>query len=65
MNRILGLFDIYFFIMMLIQGLVIGLADFYDNKILGNDKLAKRCKWVGITMIVISIILYDLRMIFK
>lgn len=65
MNRILNLFDIYFLIMMLIQGLLVGLIDFYKNKIIGNNKLANKCRLVGIVMILIAITLYDLRMIFK
>ncbi|WP_190285296.1 CLC_0170 family protein [Clostridium sp. JN-1] len=56
--RILGLFDKYFLILMLIQGSVLSSIDYAKFKKLNKNKLAMKSRLIGIVVILISIILY-------
>lgn len=61
--RILGLFDIYFLIMMLIEGYVVLSVDARFFKKSGMGSLSKRAHTLGWISIIIAIILFILRWI--
>ena len=61
--RVLGLFDMYFLAMMLIQGTVVLTVDARSFKKLGMGVISKKARVLGGLTIVISIILFVLRWI--
>ncbi|MBU3100719.1 MULTISPECIES: CLC_0170 family protein [Clostridium] len=62
--RILGLFDIYFLAMMLIEGTVVLTVDARFFKKSGSVILSRKAHTIGWTTIIIAIILFTLRWIF-
>jgi len=59
--RVLGLFDMYFLAMMLIQGTIVLTVDSRDFKKSGMGGISKKARILGGLTIVISIILFVLR----
>lgn len=62
--RILGLFDMYFLTMMMIQGAVVLTVDARSFKNTGNDIISRKAHTLGWLAIIIAIILFILRAIF-
>jgi len=62
--RILDLFDVYFLIMMVIQGSVVLTIDARNFKKSDYDSTSKKARIIGAFAIIISIILFILRSIF-
>ena len=62
--RILGLFDIYFLTMMVIQGTVVLTVDARNFKKSGMGIVSKKARILGWFAIIIAIILFILRWIF-
>ena len=62
--RILGLFDMYFLTMMLIQGVVVINVDARYFKKSGMNSTSKKAHILGWLTIIIAIILFILRWIF-
>ena len=62
--KVLDLFDIYFLVMMLIQGTVVLIVDARDFKKSGMGVISKKARILGGITIIISIILFILRWIF-
>ena len=62
--RILGLFDIYFLIMMLIEGSVVLSVDARFFKKAGMGSLSRKAHTFGWISIIIAIILFVLRWVF-
>lgn len=62
--RILGLFDIYFLTMMVIQGTVVLIVDSKNFKKSGMVIVSKKAHTLGWIAIIIAIILFILRWIF-
>ena len=62
--RILGLFDMYFVIMMMIQGAIVLTVDAKSFKNSGNDLISRKAHTLGWLAIIIAIILFILRGIF-
>lgn len=62
--KILDLFGVYFFILMLIQGLVLSLVDarnFKKNNLISSSKKAK---YIGISWIIVGGMLWVTKIIF-
>ena len=59
--RVLGLFDMYFLAMMLIQGTVVLTVDARDFKKSGMGVISKKARILGGLAIAVSIILFVLR----
>ncbi|AVP55572.1 hypothetical protein K144313037_01170 [Clostridium tetani] len=55
---IIRLFNIYFLILSLIQGFLLLVIDYNSFKKRGMLKTSRRCKRIGIIMILLSIVLY-------
>ena len=62
--KILGLFDMYFLTMMVIQGAVVFAVDARNFKNSGMDIISKKARILGGLAIIIAIILFILRWIF-
>ena len=62
--RILGLFDIYFLIMMLIEGTVVLIVDSRFFKKSGMGSLSRKAHTLGWIAIITAIILFIIRWIF-
>lgn len=62
--RVLELFDIYFLIMMVVQGAVVLTVDARNFKKAGMGTISKKARILGWLAIVIAIILFILRWIF-
>jgi len=62
--RLLGLFDIYFLAMMVIQGTVVLTVDVKKIKISGKSIDSKKARTLGWLAIIIATILFILRCIF-
>lgn len=62
--RILDLFDVYFLIMMVIQGSVVLTIDARKFKKSDYDSTSKKARILGSISIIIAIILFILRSIF-
>ncbi|MGV8980012.1 CLC_0170 family protein [Clostridium sp.] len=62
--RILGLFDMYFLTMMIIQGAIVLSVDAKSFKNSGNDVIGRKAHILGWLAIIISMILFILRAIF-
>lgn len=62
--RILGLFDMYFLTMMIIQGSIVLTVDAKSFKNAGNDNISRKAHTLGWLAIIISMILFILRAIF-
>ncbi|MGH4126124.1 MAG: CLC_0170 family protein [Clostridium sp.] len=62
--KILDIFDVYFLIMMVIQGSVVLTVDARSFKKLGNDCISKKARILGFLAIIIAVILFILRVIF-
>ena len=62
--RILGLFDMYFLIMMIIQGAIVLTVDAKSFKNSGNDIISRKAHTLGGLAIIIAIILFIFRAIF-
>ncbi|GCD08514.1 hypothetical protein LGL55_07670 [Clostridium tagluense] len=62
--RILNLFDVYFLIMMVLQGSVVLSVDARNFKKSGDDITSKKARTLGLLAIIIAIILFTLRFIF-
>ncbi|KRU24882.1 hypothetical protein FC826_04810 [Clostridium botulinum] len=63
MGRIIGIFDKYFLILMLIEG---GITMFMDAPSFKESNMMKsynQARWIGIFVIIISLILYILQRI--
>ena len=56
--RILGLFDEYFLILMLIQGFMVSVVDATSFKEKGMKRAAKKAKYLGTITILLSVILF-------
>lgn len=56
--RIIGLFDKYFLIMVIIQGIITSLIDYRSFKEAGMNRTARKAKIIGISEIVISFVMY-------
>ena len=56
--KILGLFDKYFLLLMLIQGLIVIVIDSKYYLKNGNEKLSKKARYFGGCTIGISIVLF-------
>lgn len=63
--RILGLFDIYFLAMMVIQGTVVLTVDSRGFKRSGMGVVSKKAHTLGWLAIIIATILFTLRWIFQ
>ena len=61
--KILDLFDMYFLAMMVIQGTIVLAVDSRSFKNSGMDITSKRARKLGYLVIIISIVLFILRMI--
>jgi hypothetical protein len=61
--KVLELFDMYFLVMMLIQGAVVFIVDARDFKKSGMGVISKKARILGGLTIIISIILFVLRWI--
>ena len=59
--RILGLISKYFLILMIIQGFVVGFIDSKTLKKANMKRAANKSKVIGIASIIVSIILYLLK----
>ncbi|BDR65890.1 hypothetical protein K144316041_01190 [Clostridium tetani] len=55
---IIRLFNIYFLILSLIQGFLLLVIDYNSFKKRGMLKTSRRCKRIGIIMMILSIVLY-------
>ncbi|CDI48342.1 CLC_0170 family protein [Clostridium tetani] len=55
---IIRLFNIYFLILSLIQGFLLLVIDYNSFKKRGMLKTSRRCKRIGIIMMLLSIVLY-------
>ncbi|WP_282804400.1 CLC_0170 family protein [Clostridium tetani] len=55
---IIRLFNIYFLILSLIQGFLLLVIDYNSFKRRGMLKTSRRCKRIGIIMMLLSIVLY-------
>ena len=62
--KILDLFDVYFLIMMLIQGSVVLTIDARNFKKSDYDSASKKARIIGLIAIIIAIALFILRSIF-
>jgi len=62
--KVFDLFDMYFLVMMLIQGSVVLIVDARDFKRSGMGVISKKARILGGLAIIISIILFMLRWIF-
>ncbi|MBZ9632970.1 CLC_0170 family protein [Clostridium sp. FP1] len=62
--KILNLFDVYFLIMMVLQGSVVLSVDARNFKKSGDDITSKKARILGLLAIIIAIILFTLRFIF-
>ncbi|ABS35229.1 MULTISPECIES: CLC_0170 family protein [Clostridium] len=63
MGRIIGIFDKYFLILMLIEGGITMFMDAPSFKKSNMMKSYKQARWIGIFIITISLILYILQRI--
>jgi uncharacterized membrane protein (Fun14 family) len=63
--KILKLFDVYFLAMMMIQGTVVITVDARKFKKSHMDNISRKSRILGWLAIIISIILFVLRWIFK
>jgi hypothetical protein len=61
--KIIDLFDIYFLILMIIEGLIVAIIDSYTFKKLGKAAAAKKAKILGISALVISVVLFTIRVV--
>lgn len=59
--KIIDLFDSYFLILMIIQGSIVTIIDPYTFKKLGNATAAKKSRNLGISVLVISVVLFTIR----
>ncbi|MBU3111564.1 CLC_0170 family protein [Clostridium lacusfryxellense] len=59
--KVLDLFDMYFLVMMLIQGTVVLTVDARDFKKSGMGVISKKARVIGGLAIIISMILFMLR----
>ncbi|MBU3189037.1 hypothetical protein K9O30_09020 [Clostridium bowmanii] len=62
--KILDLFDVYFLLMMVIQGSVVLIIDTKNFKKSGDDSTSKKARILGSLAIIIAIILFMLRFLF-
>lgn len=62
--RVLELFDIYFLIMMVVQGVVVLTLDARNFKKAGMGTISKKARTLGWFSIIVAIILFILREIF-
>ena len=62
--EILDLFDMYFVIMMVIQGSVVLIVDSKNFKNAGMDSISKKARILGGLAIIVAIILFILRLVF-
>lgn len=58
MQRILSLFDGYFFIMILIAGIIVTCIDTKSYEQYKNYRAKKQAKVLGSTIIILSLVLY-------
>jgi len=63
--KILGLFDMYFLAMMLIQGTVVLAVDSKSFKKAGMDDASRKAHVLGWLAIIIAIVLFTLRLLIR
>jgi len=56
--KVLDLFDTYFLVLMIIQGLIVGLYDASAFKKKNAERAGKKARTIGITLIIVAIVLY-------
>jgi len=59
--NILDLFDSYFLLLIIIQGIIVAFFDAYQFRKRNAERAGRKAKTIGITMIVISLALYIAR----
>jgi hypothetical protein len=55
---IIKLFDIFFLLLVIVHACIVLIFDVKEFKKKNNEKLARKAKWISVSMIFISIVLF-------